>query len=222
MADYCLAASEFTRRTLVAAGVAPEKIEVIPYGIDVARFPVRKSRAPSKPLRLLFVGTLCQRKGIKYLLDAIDLLPAGSVELTLVGRRADQMEWLPRNHPAIRVRESVSAAELLDAYAEADVFVFPSLAEGFAHVLLEAMASGLPVIATDRTAAPDLMSQGEAGYIVKAGDAADLASHIEKFVRDPAQVLKMGAAARRRAEEMPWSRFRNGVAEFVSQTCSRS
>jgi glycosyltransferase involved in cell wall biosynthesis len=165
---------------------------------------------------------LCQRKGIKYLLDAIDLLPPGSVELTLCGRRADEMEWLPRDHPSIRVRESVSAAELLDAYAEADVFVFPSLAEGFGHVLLEAMASGLPVIATDRTAAPDLTRHGEAGYIVKAGDAADLASHIEKFVRDPAQVSKMGAAARCRAEEMPWSRFRNGVADFVLRTCSQS
>jgi glycosyltransferase involved in cell wall biosynthesis len=115
----------------------------------------------------------------------------------------------------IHVYPSVSAQGLLDAYRNADVFVFPSLAEGFAQVLLEAMASGLPVISTARTAAPDLIQPGHEGFIVNPGSSTDLAQSIERFLRRPELVRPMGEAARRRAEHFTWRRFRQGIAQFV-------
>jgi len=76
MAQHCLVASSFTKQTLVENGVAPENVHVIPYGIDLERFAARKApRSGGKPLQLLFVGRLVQRKGIKYLLEALDFLP---------------------------------------------------------------------------------------------------------------------------------------------------
>jgi glycosyltransferase involved in cell wall biosynthesis len=217
MADHWLVASQFTKRTLIEAGTPAERVAVIPYGTDLVKFSHANTRdcPAGRPLRLLFVGTLSQRKGVKYLLEALELLPQGVVELALCGRAVDDLA-LFRDRSQVRVYPSISDQGLLGAYRNADVFVFPSLAEGFGHVLLEAMASGLPIISTDRTAAPDLIRHGEEGFLVEAGSSSDLAVHIEKFLKRPDLVPSMGAAARRRAELFTWNRFRRGVIEFVT------
>jgi glycosyltransferase involved in cell wall biosynthesis len=216
MAQYWIAASNFTKSTLLEAGIPAERIAVIPYGIDSHRFSRNKTiRSNREPLRLLFVGTLGQRKGIKYLVEALNLLAPGKVELTVCGRAVDDLAIFRKSRMPIHVFPSVSSQGLLDAYQAADVFVFPSLAEGFAQVLLEAMASGLPVIGTTRTAAPDLIRHGQEGFIIKPGSSTDLAAHIEQFLYRPEILFPMGEAARRRAEYFTWKRFRQGVAQFV-------
>jgi glycosyltransferase involved in cell wall biosynthesis len=227
MAQHWIAASHFTKQTLVDAGIPAERIAVIPYGIQLNVFSWKREACFSRgPLRLLFVGTLGQRKGIKYLVQALELLPPGSVELMVCGRAVDDLAIFRKSRAAIQLYPSISAQGLLDAYRAADVFVFPSLAEGFAHVLLEAMASGLPIISTTRTAAPDLIQHGREGFIIRPGSASELAGHIEEFLRRPELVRTMGEAARRRAEHFTWKRFRQGVAEFVSdillQSCGSS
>ncbi len=228
MAEHCLVASSFTKETLVENGVRPEQVHVIPYGIDSERFAIKKmARHAARPLQLLFVGRLVQRKGLKYLLEALQFLPAGSVELTVVGRPVDDLAWLQNTsiqntRVPIRLRESVSSAQLLEAYQDADVFVFPSLAEGFGHVLLEAMASGLPIISTTRTAAPDLIRDGKEGFIIAPGDSSQLAQAIEKFLRDPSRILSMGEAARSRAEAFHWPRFREQLIQVVARILQRS
>lgn len=223
MADYWLVASTFTKQTLIDEGIPAKRIATVPYGIDLTRFtPRHQPRDAGAPLRLLFVGTLSQRKGIKYLIQAMESLPAGAAELTVCGRAVDDLELFRQSKVPIRLYPSISAEGLLEAYRSADVFVFPSLAEGFAQVLLEAMASGLPIISTRRTAAADLIRHGEEGFIIESGSASELAMHIEKFLQDPGKSRLMGAAARRRAEYFTWERFRQGVAGYVEGVLSGS
>lgn len=216
MADYWLVASSFTKATLTEWGIPAERVRVIPYGTNLSGLtpPTRPVRERA-PIKLLFVGTLCQRKGLKYLLEAVSQIPRDQVELTLCGRPMDDLSWVRSSGVPVTVLESVSAAMLRQQYREADVFVFPSLAEGFGHVLLEAMAAGLPIVSTDRTAAPDLIEDGTHGFLVAAGDPQALASAIRKFVDQPWIVDSMGAAARARAEQFTWSRFRGGVVDAV-------
>jgi len=217
MPEYWLVASSFSKRTLVEAGAPAARIHVIPYGTDLNRFAPRKGRAVTgRPLQLLFVGTLGQRKGITYLLEAVNMLPPGSVELTVCGRAVDGLDLFRRSRTPIRLRPSASSRELLDAYQSADIFVFPSLAEGFGHVLLEAMASGLPIISTTSTAAPDLIAHSKEGFVVDPGNSAQVATCIEYFLRHPERIVTMGEAARRRAEYFTWDRFRHSVREVVS------
>ena len=223
MADYWIAASTFTRQTLVENGIPSERILVAPYGVDCDQFRPAASGHPDRqgPLRLLFVGTINQRKGIKYLLDAVRMLDPGDVELTVCGRVVDDLP-LFRDCPAnIRVRPSVSAGELLNAYQSADLFVFPSLAEGFAHVLLESLACGLPIVSTERTAAPDLIRHGEQGFLVSAGSATAIAQQIDEVLRNRTRLSQMRIAARRTAESFSWVRFRRQTAQFVREVCER-
>ncbi len=218
LAAKILVASSFTKSTLVANGIPDERVDVIPYGVDTTRFhPAPALRAaPGSPLRLLFVGRINQRKGIKYLLEALRLLNDSDIHLTVCGRVVDGLELFKPFANRITIRPDVSAAELVRAYQAADLFVFPSVAEGFGQVLLEALASGLPILSTTRTAAPDLIDEGVQGWVVEPRRPDLLAERIAWAATHRVELAAMGQAARRRAEQFTWQRFRDGIVASVS------
>jgi glycosyltransferase involved in cell wall biosynthesis len=219
MASRFIAASTFTKRTLVEHGISPEMVHVIPYGVDCTRF--TPSPDPRKtidtPLRLLFVGRINQRKGIKYLLQSLRLLNTKNIRLTVCGRAVDELQLFKPFAGQVEVRLSVGARGLLAAYREADLFVFPSLAEGFGHVLLESLACGLPILSTTNTAAPDLIEPGVEGFVVDPKRPDALAERIDWALAHRVQLISMGRAARRRAEEFTWERFRKRLVETVRE-----
>lgn len=216
VATHYLVASSFTRNSLVEHGVSAAAISVVPYGIDLQRFtpsPEQKNSGPT--LHLLFVGRINQRKGLSYLLEALRLLPEVDLHLTICGRVVDDLSIFREFADRITIRPSVSAEELVLAYQSADLFVFPSVAEGFGQVLLEALACGLPILSTTHTAAPDLVDDGVQGFIVEPRRPDQLAEAIV-WARDHREELRtMGRRARARAEEFTWARFRAGVNQAV-------
>lgn len=217
MARQILAASSFTRSTLVEHGTPRSAVHVIPYGVDAKRFtpdPERTERSDGH-LRLLFVGRINQRKGIKYLLDALALLKTRQVELTVCGRVVDDLAIFKPFADRVTIRPDVSSAELKAAYQMADLFVFPSIAEGFGQVLLESLASGLPILSTTHTAAPDLIEEGRQGFVVTPRRPDLLASRIEWALTHGGQLRSMRAEARALAETFTWQRFREGVVEAL-------
>lgn len=220
MAAHILAASSFTRKTLIENGTAPDSVSVIPYGIDLERFSPSGAgdRRPSDgKLHLLFVGTINQRKGIKYLLEALKLTGNKKIELTVCGRVVDDLSIFKPFASQVTVRPSVSFPELVRAYQQADLFVFPSVAEGFGQVLLEALACGLPILSTTNTAAPDLIEDGIQGFVVEPKRPDLLAQRITWAFEHPTQLAEMRLAARRRAEQFTWDRFRTGVVDSVAR-----
>ncbi len=221
LAARFLCASSFTRQSLIENGAPASAIRVVPYGVDLQRFrpdPARRAPAGSK-LRLLFVGRINQRKGVKYLLEALRLLRTDQIELTVCGRVVDGLELFKPFADRVTIRPSVSPAELEAAYQAADLFVFPSVAEGFGQVLLEALASGLPILSTTHTAAPDLLTDGPHGYqegfIIEPRRPDLLAERIEWAVDHRAELAEMGQRARTRATQFTAERFRSGVVDAV-------
>ncbi len=218
MAAHFLAASSFTRSTLVEHGTPPSSVTVVPYGVDSARFTPSADRrpVPGSPLRLLFVGRINQRKGIKYLLEALRLLNTQNVHLTVCGRVVDSLDLFKPFAAQVDIRPDVSAQELVAQYQAADLFVFPSVAEGFGQVLLESLASGLPVLSTTHTAAPDLIDDGSQGFVVEPRRPDLLAGHIDWALTHRSDLAQMGREARLRAEQFTWERFRSGICSAVS------
>ena len=224
LAAHCLAASSFTRQTLIENGTDPSAITVIPYGVDGQRFHPGKiagGRTTTGPLRLLFVGTIAQRKGISYLLEALRLLRHQQIEVTVCGRPVDDLRLFKPFSDQVTIRASVSSAELLLAYQTADLFVFPSVAEGFAQVLLEALACGLPILSTTHTAAPDLIEEGREGFVVEPRRPDLLAERIEWALLHRRELRDMRAAARARAEHFTNQRFHAGVIAAVHAFAAR-
>ncbi len=108
-----------------------------------------------------------------------------------------------------------SREELLSHYQSADVFVFPSFFEGFGLVLLEAMACGLPVLASDATAAPDLLDDST-GRVLGAGDIDQWVEGLREFARHRDRLPAMRKAAREKACQCTWERYREAVSTAVS------
>jgi glycosyltransferase involved in cell wall biosynthesis len=218
MARHLIAASSFTRSTLVENGVPDRAIAVIPYGVDSTKFkPDPHHSCNTGKLRLLFVGRINQRKGIRDLVEAMRLVGNKYVELTICGRVVDDLPIFRSLGDQIKIMPDVSDGVLAAAYQAADLFVFPSVAEGFGQVLLEALASGLPILTTTRTAGPDLIEEGRQGFIVEPGKPEDLASRIEWALANRSQLHAMRQEARCIAEQFTWHRFRSSLAAAVSQ-----
>ena len=219
LADFVITPSTFARHSLIEAGISAERIRVVPYGVDLTAFPPRQAfETHPGPLRLIFVGALVQRKGLGYLFEAVRQLPAGSVAIILIGRgfKDDPLLKAYQDVP-FRMLWNVSREELVRELQRADVFVFPSLVESFALVLLEAMAVGLPVITTSNTAGPDIMREGIDGFVGPIRDVGFLVEKIRYFIEDRSRVAVMGAAAQERARHWTWARFRTGVNAALSE-----
>lgn len=213
LADHIFVASSVTWRSLRAAGVDEEKITVVPYGSPADYF--HPAARQGDTFRALFVGLVGPRKGVHYLLSAWDGLKLPDSELTLLGALQFPQSWFSRHASRARYIRPVPHSALQGYYNMASVFVFPSLVEGFAMVLLEAMACGVPIITTPNTAGPDIITDGVEGFIVQIRDVDALREKIQWAHDNPVELRAMGEAARRRAEELTWARYRARLGEAI-------
>jgi glycosyltransferase involved in cell wall biosynthesis len=220
-AHRVVAASSFTRRTLVENGVAAEKIVVNPYGVDLGAFSPVPRPDKSRPLRFVFLGILGARKGLPLLLQAwrslSEKLSSKNAELWLVGPLNPRHASLIPPLSGLKVIGKVPHSELPGLLRQCDVLVFPSYFEGFGLVLLEAMAAGLPIIATDATAAPDLITNGVEGYVIPVGDVDALRQALERFILSPADLTRMSPAARQCAERYSWDAYGDRWVNMLQQ-----
>jgi glycosyltransferase involved in cell wall biosynthesis len=164
--------------------------------------------------RVLFVGQLGERKGLSYLLDAYREFRNADTELHLVGDFVKGADVYRAQAPLFRHTPNVPQADLPAVCAAADVFVLPSLVEGMPLAVLEAMACGLPVVATPRGAA-DVVRDGVDGFIVPPGDSGAIRARLEQLYRDSALRASMGRNARQRAEQWSWQRYASAAADVV-------
>ncbi|AWK06815.1 glycosyl transferase family 1 [Flavobacterium crocinum] len=216
LADVVFVASSFTKKTLEEySGNLPE-IKVIPYGFPEVR--QKKTYVPlvNRKLKILFIGGLSQRKGLSYLFEAVAGLE-DKIELTIVGHKAvancDALNKALEKHTWI---PSLSHDQVLKCMREHDVFVFPSLFEGFGLVITEAMSQGVPVITTERTAGPDLIEHDKNGWIVPAGSSNAIKEVFIKILEKPEIVEQYGLAAQNKAQTRPWSVYGQEMAEAFS------
>jgi glycosyltransferase involved in cell wall biosynthesis len=207
LATKIVAASYYTRQTLISEGVDAGKIVVNPYGVDLLRFHPSDSSRLHRPLRFIFVGSISARKGVPLLLEAWKALALKDAELWIVGPIAAHLRPLLPSLPGLKFLGKRPHEELPGLLRQGDVFVFPSFCEGFGLVLLEALASGLPIITTEATAGPDLISHETEGLLIKSGDLNALSHAIQFFVDNPDRVRTMSEAARRCAEKYTWEAY---------------
>ena len=190
LADVILACSEFQKSVLVANGVSAERIRVIPLWVNAGFWrDVNKDKSFSaKPLRVVYAGAVSLRKGVPFLLEAVRLL-GDAVTLTLIGPAALEMEPLLRKFPAIQRFPYVPKERLREIYAKQDVLVMPTLGDSFGFVALEAMAAGLPAIASSHCGAP----LPDESWRVQAASPEAIAARLQHYIGQPAQLTEDGA-----------------------------
>jgi glycosyltransferase involved in cell wall biosynthesis len=201
-ADAIAVPSRFARRTFVERGVPEDRVLCLPYGVSLASFAPREG--PEEPVfRVIHCGRVDLRKGCHYLLEAFHGLQLPRAELWLVGPVAPEMEAFRRRYasPAIVFHGPRPQAELAGFYGRASVFCLASLEEGMAMVIPQAMACGLPVIATPNSGAEEAVRDGVEGFLVGVRDVAALRRRILELYEDPERRRAMGRAALARVRE---------------------
>jgi glycosyltransferase involved in cell wall biosynthesis len=208
-ADVVIGGSENVRRHVVdELGVAAERAEAILCGIDTRAFldaEAGRERPRERAGRvLLTVGRLVEQKGHAVLLEAMSLLAHrhADVELWIVGEGPERSSLVRRARElriAERVRFPGTVYPTLDPLLEADIFVFPSLAEPQGLAVLEAMASGVPVVASRTGGIPEMVRDEVDGCLVPPGDAEALAAALSRLLDEPARGAAFAASARERA-----------------------
>lgn len=225
--DCRVAVSEAARDS-VCARMGDAEFEIIPNGIDVARFASAKPVAWGSGRRLLFVGRLEPRKGFPVALRAFERVAAHCPDLRLVvvGDGADRKalaempEWLQAR---VDMLGRVPDEGLPGCFASADMFVSPALGgESFGIVLAEAMAAGLPVVASDIPGYRDVARHGREALLVPPDDDAALATAIRRLLDDPALCQSLGRRGRRRARDFSWDHIASALEEQYARVARLS
>jgi glycosyltransferase involved in cell wall biosynthesis len=203
-------------------GAPPEKVAVIPPGIDLERWNFPRPRPSSSPaVRLLFVGGDFKRKGGDILLAAFRSALSATCELDIVTREEVDTSGLAN----VRVHRGLgpNAPELRALFAQADVFVFPTLGDMFPLAVMEAMASGLPVIAANVGALGEQVRDGVTGLLIPPNDVESLIAAARRLVDDPGLRQRMGDEGRRIADqEFNGSRNYQRILEIMKRAASRA
>ena len=216
LADKIYVASSFTKQTLKLYPGTLADIEVIPYGFP----PINRHRTyqsfDGRKIKVLFVGGLSQRKGISYLFESLEGLEH-EFELTVVGiGDIEKCPILKKKLQKANYIPSLPHDAILKLMAEHDLLIFPSLFEGFGLVITEAMSQGTPVITTERTCGPDIITHGKDGWIVKAGSAQPIRELLEQFISNPMILQEVGRNALKTASSRPWPCYEQELATSVN------
>ncbi len=198
-ADYIAIPSFFVKRTFLENNIPESKLIHIPYGVDLSNF----KQVPKKDniFRIIFAGTICLRKGVQYLIQAFNELKLPNSELVLLGYvDEDIKDFLKRHLNDKIIIKHVPHFELYKEYSQGSIFVLPSIEEGLARVILEAMACGLPVIVTTNTGGEDIIREGIDGFIIPIRDIEKLKEKILYFYKNPEIVKEMGENAKQRVK----------------------
>jgi alpha-maltose-1-phosphate synthase len=190
LTDYHCVASGVVKAQLVADGLPPEQIIVVPYGADPAVFPKRPNPPPARP-RILFAGQLTLRKGLHYLLHA--LARAGRADWTLdcygpLNAETDPDFAAYTGAATVRRHGPLPQAELAREMARSTVLVLPSAEEAFGLVVAQALQVGLPCVVSDRVGAKDLIVEDHNGSVVPFGEVEALARALTRWAGHPTTV----------------------------------
>lgn len=217
--DYILTASDFVKKSILGIEEnknVEHKITVIPYGANTQQFSYKIRQYKSgEILRLLVVASISKRKGIDFLLDAMEKVKNQPVNLSVIGVPVGgEQELVNRMHNMNNVEYvgRVPHEQIHNYFEHNDVFVLPSLAEGSSLSVYEALASGMPCVVTKNTGS--VITDGIDGIIIEVENVDSIVAAIEKFVQNPELVYEMSCKTQNTMDEYTWEKYEKKIACF--------
>jgi glycosyltransferase involved in cell wall biosynthesis len=213
-ADAIVVNSAWSRDALVRQGADPKKIQVLPLAYELPCPPQQRAAGGNrKRLTALWLGSVILRKGIQYMVEAARLLAERPVRFVVAGPLGIRAAAVRAAPPNIEWRGPIPRAEARRLYSEADVFVLPTISDGFAITQVEALAHGVPVITTPNCG--DVVEDGRTGFIVPARNSRALASAIGRFIDNPSLAASMRDACFEAAGRFSLDAYADGLLAII-------
>ena len=219
MADLIVVPSNFVKDSLPTD--LKNKVIVSPFGSPATKEDFLSETLPpnlSRPLRVLFVGSMGQRKGLGDLFDAFKLLKGQNAELVVMGNPLVSLDFYRKIFPDFTYEAGRPHEAVLKLMRTCDVLCLPSIVEGRALVMQEAMSQGLPLIITPNTGGTDLIVQGETGFTVPIRSPEKIAEKINWFIENRTLIQYMGKQARLRAAQYTWESYGDKIVQSIIRT----
>lgn len=217
LADLVVVGSEFCYQSMIENGCPPEKLRIIPYGYDEFLFPDVKPTRRSltgRPVEFLFVGAIHPRKGIAYLLKAFEDISPDEASLTLIGVSVLPSSTFERYTHRVRHIPQIPRSEVAAYFRQADVFVFPSLFEGSALVLYEAIGAGLGIIQS-AASGTGVSADKSNGVVLNQVSVQSLTEGIENLLKNKAKIDAWSDASWRVRPQHSWHTYRRRARELL-------
>jgi glycosyltransferase involved in cell wall biosynthesis len=222
-ADVVITPSAFTYRSLPEHVRQTKKCYVTPFGSPCVSLDASIKRpSAGEPLRVLFAGSMTQRKGLADVFAAIQMLNRSDVELVVLGSPVAPLAFYKSQYPDFRYEPPRPHSGVLQLMQSCHIFVLPSLVEGRALVQQEAMACGLPLIVTANAGGEDLVFEGQTGFLVPIRSPEAIASKINWFAEHRAEMEIMSVEARHKAGEYTWEEYGCQIVRIAMQALNLS
>jgi len=228
-ADAVIALTEDMKREI--RKICDKDIYVIPNGVDLERFENlsrenirRKLEITNEQKIVIFAGTLRPIKGVKYLIQAMNIIRQKNTKASLMligdGEERQSLEELVKESnlgDCVTFVGQVPNEEVLEYMAASDVFVLPSLSEGFPLVILEAMASGLPIVATKVGGLPEIIKEGDNGFLVEPKDSVEITEKVLLLLQGKELRQRIAKNNRQRAKDYAWAKVVDSVEQVYQK-----
>jgi glycosyltransferase involved in cell wall biosynthesis len=217
LADVVICPSEFVANSIASSAIArrmQKKTVVIPFGSPSEAVSVA-DRPSRGPLNVLFVGSMTQRKGLADLFQAVRILGRSDVRLTVMGAPISALNFYRERLPSLIHEPPRSHREVLALMDKTDVLVLPSIVEGRALVVQEAMSRGLPVIVTPNTGVSDLVRDNVDGFVIPIRSPEMIADRLAWMADHRDLLADMGCRSRESARKNSWTEYRHGIEVLV-------
>lgn len=182
-----------------------------PFGSPNLTDSIKNTKNLSKALRVLFVGSMGQRKGLADLFEAMKLVRGFNIELVVLGGLLAPLSFYKKEYPHFTYESTRPQDGVFELMRSCDVFCLPSLVEGRALVIQEAMSQGLPILITKNTGADDLVIEEETGFLVPIRSPQSIAEKLKWFEANRLKTFEMGKNAQKLAKKYTWENYGNKI-----------
>ena len=211
--DYYIVPSDFVKKSLINEGIDETKIFVVPFGVDITKFkPVEKDY--NGTFKVAFSGNVNNRKGILYLIQAWRELNLKDAELNIYGRVYPEVKKYFKDAEKYNIKVHGFVNNIYNELPKNHIYVFPSLLEGSAKSIYEALACGLPVITTENSGS--VVKNEKEGFIIPTQDIEILKDKILFFYNNRNKIKEFGKNARKKAEQYTWENYGKRVNEIYN------
>lgn len=214
LADIVVGPGSFVLDSIPKWANSKPKI-ISPFGSPVNKINIYKDERNIGPLRVLFVGGMGQRKGLGDLFEAINLLNTDNIELVVLGSMLTDFSFYKKHIRKFTYEPTRAHNDVLKLMRSCDVFCLPSIVEGRALVLQEAMSQGLPLIITPNTGGADLVEEGKTGFLVPIRDSYAIAEKINWFLENRHAIPEMSLNAMEKARNYTWDSYGRNIVNSL-------